>query len=116
MSRPPVALPLPQARSRVGNGSAVLAGVDGRSAGARRYREMLAQLTQDLADDGPITEARMILARRAALLSIWCECAEAKMANGEAVDISEFTAAANALRRILTDIGLIWPAELRMKM
>ena len=40
----------PSARSRVSNGKDLfLGGVDGRSAYARRYRDILAQLTSDMA-------------------------------------------------------------------
>lgn len=110
--RSAIAFAQPQARSRVGNGSALLEGIDGRTTGARRYKELLAQLGIEIIGqgNGRLTEAQIILARRAVLLTMWCESAEAKMANGDDIDISEFTAAANALRRIMADAGLIGPA------
>lgn len=92
-------------RSRVSNGSAVfVVPVDGRSVLARRYRDVLAQLTADLGGDP--TEAQTIIARRAATLAVWCEQAESAMANGEELDIATFTTAANSLRRLLSDLGL----------
>ena len=51
-------------------------------------------------------EAKTIIARRAATLAVWCEDAESSMARGEDIDISEFTTATNALRRLLSDLGL----------
>lgn len=107
----------PHIRTRVGNGTALLAGIDGRSAGARRYREVLSGLCEEITNrKRPATMAEQMLARRAAFITIWCEDAEAKMARGEAVDIKEFTEATNTLRRTLTDAGVIWPAHLRMRM
>jgi uncharacterized protein YjiS (DUF1127 family) len=95
----------PTGRSRVSNGSAVfLDGVDGRSALARRYRDILAQLISDMGGDP--SEAQTIIARRAATLAVWCEQAEADLASGKDIDIGEFTTATNALRRLLSDIGL----------
>jgi hypothetical protein len=97
--------PLSRTRSRVSNGStAFLNDVDGRSALARRYRDILADLKTDLGGD-PST-AKVMICRRAATLAVWCEQAEAKMAEGQPVNIAEFTTASNALRRLLADIGL----------
>src|SRR5262245_11379694 len=96
---PTIAAKKPRARARVTNGSQLLDGVDGRSAAARRYRDVLAQLVADLGGDP--TEAQSIIARRAATLAVWCEGEEAAMANGEEADIATFTTACNALRRLL---------------
>lgn len=101
---PAVAKTKPEARSRIGNGKALLDGVDGRSATMRRYREILAQLKADLGDDP--SEAMMMLLRRATTLAVWCEGEEAKLANGEDISIGDFTSTVNALRRLLSDIGL----------
>jgi hypothetical protein len=94
----------PEGRSRVGNGKDVLSGVDGRSALVRRYKEVLAQLVSDMGGD--LSEAKEMIARRASTLAVWCEQAEASMANGNELDIGEFTTATNTLRRLLSDIGL----------
>jgi hypothetical protein len=97
--------PKPQARSRISNGSAVfLEGVDGRSVLARRYRDILASLVSDMGGDP--SEAQSLIARRSATLAVWCELAETAMAKGDNLDIAEFTTAANALRRLLSDLGL----------
>ena len=76
----------------------------GRSVLARRYRDILAQLVSDLGGDP--SEAQSIIARRATTLAVWCEQTEAKAAAGEALNVTEFTAATNALRRLLNDLGL----------
>ena len=100
-----VEAPKTKGRSRVSNGSALfLDGVDGRSALARRYRDIIKQLVSDLGGDP--SEAQSLIVRRASTLAVWCEQAEAEMAEGKDLDIGEFTTTTNALRRLLADIGL----------
>jgi hypothetical protein len=95
----------PSARSRVSNGKDLfLEGVDGRSAIARRYRDILAQLVSDLGGDP--SEAQTIIVRRATTLAVWCEQAEGEAASGKPLDIGEYTTATNTLRRLLNDLGL----------
>lgn len=99
-----IATPKPNARSRVGNGSALLAGVDGRSAVFRRYRDILASLIADMGGDP--SEAQLQIARRASSLAVWCEEQDAIAANGTSLDIAAYTTASNTLRRLLADLGL----------
>ena len=79
-----------------------LDGVDGRSVIARRYRDILAQLTSDIGGDP--SEAQSIIIRRATQLAVWCEQAEA--ASGKPLNIGEYATATNTLRRLLLDLGL----------
>jgi hypothetical protein len=81
-----------------------LEGVDGRTALARRYRDILEQLIADIGGDP--SEAQSLILRRAATLAVWCEQSEAGLAQGKPLDIAEFTTAVNALRRLLADTGL----------
>lgn len=95
----------PEGRSRISNGSATfLPGTDGRSALARRWRDIASQLTADIGGDP--SEAQSLIARRAATLGVWCEQCEAALTKGGSLDIVAFTTATNALRRLLTDLGL----------
>jgi hypothetical protein len=95
----------PEARSRVSNGKDLfLDGVDGRSVIARRYRDILAQLTRDIGGDP--SEAQSIIIRRATQLAVWCEQAEAEAAGGKPLNIGEYATATNTLRRLLLDLGL----------
>ena len=95
----------PEARSRVSNGKDLfLEGVDGRSALARRYRDIFAQLTQR--HGGDPFEAQSIIIRRATQLAVWCEQAEAGAAGGKPLNIGEYATATNTLRRRLLDLGL----------
>jgi hypothetical protein len=95
----------PTSRSAVANGSRLFVEeLDGRSALARRYRDLVADFTSDIG--GNPSESQKQLIRRAASLSTWCEAQEVRMVNGEEVEIAPLTTAANSLRRILQDIGL----------
>lgn len=98
------ASPSPFNGTRVGTGRSILPGVDGRSAGARRYREIVHQLESDAGGDP--SGAQQAIIRRAATLAVWCEQAEGEFANGAELDIQAFTTATNALRRLLADLGL----------
>lgn len=98
------ATPKPEARTRVGNGTVVLEGVDGRSVVFRRYREILAQLVADMGGDP--SEAQQQIARRAASLAIWCEEQDTAAANGKPIDVAPYTTASNSLRRLLESLGL----------
>ena len=110
------------ARSRVTNDSALLAGVDGRSAIARRFRDLVDAIISDMGGEEVISEGQRQLARRAAALSVQCEQIEANMATGGAVDANDYVRLVNALNRILKTIGLkrqmkdVTPTGIRAKM
>lgn len=96
--------PLPNFATRKGTGAVVLSGVDGRSLMARRFREIHASIESDLGGD--LTEAQRHLIARAATLAIWCEAREAELAQGDEFDAGAYATIANALRRLLSDLGL----------
>jgi len=96
--------PPPQFSTRRGTGAIVLAGVDGRSMMARRFREITAGIECDLGGD--LTEAQKHLIARAATLACWCEERETELAKGEEFDANQYATIANALRRLLSDLGL----------
>jgi hypothetical protein len=99
-----IAPPKPQAGTRRGNGSSLLSGVDGRTLQARRFKEIFTNLAQDMGGDP--TEAQKAIAARAATLAVWCEQAEAEFANGGELDVLAYATVSNAMRRLLSDLGL----------
>ena len=103
-SRKAAAPPPPQFATRKGTGSAILIGVDGRSHMARRFREIVHSIESDLG--GGLTEAQRHLVARSATLAIWCEARESELAAGGEFDASAYATIANALRRMLSDLGL----------
>jgi hypothetical protein len=102
-----LALPRRAFRTSVGNGNAILNGVDGRSLIARRYKEVGATIAADLASDpSELTEAQHQLIRTASGLIVLREDLDVKIVNGQQVDVAEYTHIANGLRRLLTTLGL----------
>jgi hypothetical protein len=98
-------------RSKITNGTAVL-DCDGRSAAAKRYRDIAQAIVRDQQGGGDrCAEARLQLIRRFAGCSILAEALEAKLADGENINIAEYTALASALVRISARIGINRAAE-----
>jgi hypothetical protein len=99
-------------RSRVSNavarGSIVwLDNTDKRGPLPRRFKDIVALVTGDLGSEpSQLSECQRQIIRRIASLSVWCESQEAKMADGEEIDIDEFQRASNSLRRLCESIGL----------
>ena len=81
----------PTVRSRVTNGRQILAGIDQRSPNARRYRDLVALVAADQGGLDHCSEAKLQLIRRFAALSVQAEAMEAQLANGAAIDITEYS-------------------------
>jgi hypothetical protein len=98
------------ARSRVTNGSTLLANVDGRTFWVRRYRDLNSLLLTDAAGgEENASEPVKMLARRAACLGVELERREMLMAQaGEATDnqLEIYSRTSNTLRRLLQTLGL----------
>jgi hypothetical protein len=94
------------ARDAVSNGSRALSGVDGRSAFARRFKAVTHAITEDLGGADHISEGQRQLARQAASLSVAREIMDARLAEGEQIDMEEYTRLGHLLVRTLTALGL----------
>jgi hypothetical protein len=101
-----VAERLPTVRSRVTNGAKMIAGVDGRSADARRYRDLAMSFADDAGGADSLTEAQRALVAQAAALTIQSERLQGAMIRGEAVDVEQQTRVANSLARTLSRLGI----------
>jgi hypothetical protein len=96
-------------RSRVSNGSALLPGVDGRSAWVRRCRDVINAHIADLGGFDNCSAAEHSIVRRAAVLTTELEVLEVRFAKaGEAssLDLETYQRCANSLRRLLEAVGL----------
>jgi hypothetical protein len=93
-------------RSRVTNGADLLPNIDGRTATARRYRDLANALVVDAGGLDRCSEARLSLIRRFAAASVLAELLEAKLANGGPVDIAEHAALSSTLVRLAAKIGI----------
>jgi hypothetical protein len=86
-------------RSRITNGSKLLHGIDGRSAQARRFRDLVAQFSADLGDE--LSAAELSLIKIAASLVVQGEQHAARIVRGETVDADESVRLANVANRLL---------------
>ncbi len=96
----------PEAQSRVTNGKEILPGIDGRSLVARRYRDIAQQIIADQGGQDRLAEARLQLIRRFAAAAVLAEMAEARLANGEQINVAEHSLLASTLVRIAQRIGI----------
>jgi hypothetical protein len=100
----------PEARSRISNGTALLAGVDGRSCWARRLRDLIELHTNDLGGEANISEAERAIVRRASVLIVELERMESDFALAEGAPniatLDAYQRAAGNLRRLLEALGL----------
>ncbi len=96
----------PTARARVSNGRDVLPNVDGRSLIARRYRDIADAILVDQGGAARCSESRVQLVRRFAAASVLAEQLEARLANGEQIDIAEHATLSSTLVRLAQRIGI----------
>ena len=104
--RPQIDRPKDAQNSRVANGSALLAGVDGRSVWIRRCKELLADHLSDIPDP---TAAERSLIRRAAVLTTELERLEVQFALADGADpetLDLYGRISGNLRRLLEAVGL----------
>lgn len=101
-----VASRAPTTRSRITNGKQLLANIDGRSAEARRYRDLAMSFADDLGGSACLTEAQRALVRQAAALSVQSERLQGAMLRGEEVSDEQMTRVANSLARTLQRLGI----------
>jgi hypothetical protein len=95
-------------RSSVSNGSRLfaIAGLDGRTQTARRFRDLVEAVTADLGGADILSEAQRQLIRRASALSIMAEAVEADLVRDLGLDINNYGMICDRLRRILESLGL----------
>src|ERR1700758_1476117 len=94
-------------RSRITNHRDLLPGVaDGRSAAARRFRDITNALANDQGGIDQLSEAQLQLIRRFAAASVLAETMEARLASGEQINVSEHAQICSSLVRLGTRIGI----------
>jgi hypothetical protein len=96
-------------KSRITNGSALLPGIDGRSAWIRRCKDIIASHLSDLGADDNTSAAERSIIRRASVMTVELEMLEARFATaGQASerDLDLYIRAAGNLRRLLEAVGL----------
>jgi hypothetical protein len=100
----PLGSSCPATRSAISNGSRVLNGVDGRSASARRFKDLIANFSRDLGGLEHLTEAEHALVRQAASLTLRAEQLQAAVVRGEPIDPDELIRLTSEARRCLSSV------------
>ncbi|MER9711079.1 MULTISPECIES: hypothetical protein [unclassified Mesorhizobium] len=96
-------------KSGVANGSALLPGVDGRTAWSKRLYDVIAQHVADLGGPDAIAQSQYIIIKSAAHIALALEQMEVQFANEGTVntdDLMKYQTSANSLRRLLESLGL----------
>jgi hypothetical protein len=93
-------------RSRITNGRDLLPDIDGRSAYARRFKDVMAALVSDQGGADRLTEARFQLMRRFAAAAVIAEVMESRLARGVQINITEHAQLSSTLVRIAQRIGI----------
>ena len=98
-----------ESRSRMANGSMFLGDVDGRTAGARRWRDLYADLSGALGGEAHLSTVEIQRLRRAATITLLCEQMESVIATKAGSDtnlIDVYIRATSSLARVLRSLGL----------
>lgn len=82
---------------------------DGRSAGMRRYRDLVAAFAEEAGGMDLLAESGRQLVRRVAQISVELELLEAQRAAGGAIDPVAFVTLVNSQRRLLRDLRALRP-------
>jgi hypothetical protein len=93
-------------RSRVGNGKDLLPDIDGRSAIARRFKEITSAVVIDQGGIERLSESRIQLIRRFSAACVLAERMESRLVNDEEIDIQEHSLLCSTLVRIAQRIGI----------
>ena len=95
-------------RSAVSNGSRMLDGVDGRSPGARRFRDLVNSYCEGVGKGyDAMTEVERNTVRQAATAQLQSEALQSAIARGERVDTEQLVRLSNLSVRLLTKLGLV---------
>jgi len=107
-ARDPLVPRVPTARARMtnGTGGTILPGIDQRSATARRYRDLVAAAAADQGGADRCSEARLQLIRRFAALAVQAEAMEARLANGDPINIADYATLTSTLVRVVSRLGI----------
>jgi hypothetical protein len=89
-------------RSAVTNGSKLLVGIDGRSPGARRFRDLIQLYEAEIG--GALTEVERGLIKQAAALTLRTEQLQAAIVEGRDVNSDEIIRLSSEHRRLLSSL------------
>ena len=96
----------PAYRSAVTNGRRMFVVKDHRGAWARRFRDIVAEVINDLGGADLLSEGQKQLVRRCATIAIACEKMEGEAAAGHDIDLETFGQLTDRLGRCFNRLGL----------
>src|SRR5258707_15507634 len=103
---PQIELRAPALRARITNHRELLPGLDGRTSAARRFRDLVSSYIADQGGLDRCSEVKLGLMRRLAAIVVQAEQLEARMVNGEAIDIATLCTLASTTVRLSQRLGL----------
>jgi hypothetical protein len=95
---------LSKGRSKISNGTRLLQNVDGRSAYARRFRDLVVAFEAEVGGTGTLTELERGLVRQAAALSLKTEQMQEAIVRGETVNSDTLIRLSGEARRLLSSL------------
>ena len=81
-------------------------GLDGRTGAARRFRDLVNAFVADMGGLDRCSEIKLGLVRRLAATTVQAEMLEARMVNGEAIEIATLCTLASTTVRLSQRLGL----------
>jgi hypothetical protein len=84
----------------------LLPDIDGRSAIARRFKDIASRILADQGGADQCSETRVQLVRRFAAAAVLAEQMESRLANGEQIDIQQHALLCSTLTRLAQRIGI----------
>jgi hypothetical protein len=93
-------------RSKVTNGRHVLPGTSANSLIGRRYRDLVAAIAADMGGADNLSEAKAQMVRAYASISVQREAMEAKLVNGEAIDLEAYCKLISSQVRVSMRLGM----------
>lgn len=93
-------------RSAVSNGRTMPDVVDGRNKSVRRFKDIAGAIIADQGGVDRCAEARLQLIRRFSACAVMAELVEARLADGETINVGEHALLCSSLVRIARQIGI----------
>jgi hypothetical protein len=93
-------------RSAISNDTLKLHGVDGRSRGGRRYRDLMRSYASELGGIASVTESQRALCAQAAAMTVQIEALQGRIIAGEAIDPELMVRTSNVQLRALAALDL----------
>jgi hypothetical protein len=100
-----IAASSPANRSKVTNRSKLLRGIDGRSATARRFRDLIADYAREHGGSADLSPAELGMVRQAAAITLRAEQLQAAICRGELVLTDELVRLGSEARRMLATVS-----------